>query len=73
MSFSVDWAESAAESLRALPHWRDAARVARAVATLAETGEGDLRRVADTRELRLYVRPYVVRLTIDAATQRIQV
>jgi mRNA-degrading endonuclease RelE of RelBE toxin-antitoxin system len=71
MTYTVEWEISAIEALKRLPTWQAAARVSRAVMDLAQTGQGDLRRLGEGREFRLYVSPHVVRLSIDTSEKMI--
>jgi hypothetical protein len=66
MSWRVEWFEPAIQSLRQIP-WRDAARVDAAVQRFAATSEGDVVRlpVDDAVTLRIRVRPYAARVTLD--------
>lgn len=62
----IRWAIPAVRTLMRLP-WRDAARVDAAIQGFAETGQGDVvrLRVDDAVTLRLRVKPYWVRFTLD--------
>jgi hypothetical protein len=74
MSLEVVWSPAAEAELRALPSWRMAERVARAVYELAATGRGELRRVGASRtEFALYVGPCCVRLSLDRDARQISV
>jgi hypothetical protein len=74
MSFEVIWSPAAEASLRSLPSWQMAARVARAVTELATTGRGDLRRIGTSRtEFAFYVSSCCVRLSLDRPAGQIQV
>ena len=73
MTYAIEWEDGAVESLKRLPSWQDAARVARNVMEFARTGQGELRRVGEGQEYRLYVRPYVVRMGIDTSARVIRV
>jgi len=73
MTYSLEWEISAEEALKRLPSWQAAARVSHAVISFAQTGQGELRRFGEAGEYRFYVRPYVVRLSIDTAARMIRV
>ncbi len=69
MRAAVEWTEAAKRDLLSIP-WRSAARVDREVMHYAATSEGDLRVVRGdvSAPLRLFVRPYLVRMSFDAST-----
>ena len=74
MTYEVVWEESAQESLRRIPSWQTAARVARVVYDYARTGQGDVRRIGvSPTELRLYARPYCVRLSVEREARIVRV
>ena len=76
MSWRVVWDDRAADEMRRLA-WGNptmARRVGQAIARLAETGQGDLKRLrGEPREWRLRVGDWRVRLDLDAGAQLITV
>ena len=62
----VEWTPSFETQLRALPHWRTAAQVCRAVVVFAETGAGDVRTVR-VGSYSLRVAGYRVRFEVEGA------
>lgn len=74
MTYDISWSSPATMALRAMP-WQQAARVDAAVQRYAATGRGSRFRYEtdDPLSLRLEVRPYVVRLSIDPRERLIRV
>jgi hypothetical protein len=75
MTWNVRWEAAAERTLLAIPDWRVAERIARAVHDFASTGAGMIERVAtDTSApFRLRVPPYVVRLSLEPTTRALRV
>ncbi|MFO0760475.1 MAG: hypothetical protein U0359_28600 [Byssovorax sp.] len=74
MSWSIEWSVPAIAALRAV-HWKQAARIDRAVQRFAAWGEGDRFRFASDEPLtfRLRVHPHVVRMSLDKGPKIVRV
>lgn len=72
MSWSVDYAPPAARDLRRVDR-TDAARVVAALVRLAETGQGDVRRLTEAAEWRLRVGDIRVLFRFEYETEVITV
>ncbi len=74
MTWTIEWTDRARRDLRRLDR-QVAQRVIRAVERLAETEQGDVRRLENVRppEWRLRVGDWRVRFAFDYATRTIQV
>lgn len=74
MTYRIAWSSPATQSLRAMP-WRQAERVDAAVQRYAATGEGSRFRYEADEPLtfRLEVKPYIVRLSLDARERLLRV
>jgi hypothetical protein len=74
MTWDVQWSVSAEQQLRNIPSWKTAERVARAVHRFAAAGVGTIENVPGRPgELRLIVKPFEVRFSLDVAARAVRV
>lgn len=67
MTWRLEWTALAVRDLLAIPGWRTAARIDEAILRLAETGQGEFRRmvVDGQAETVILIAPYAVLVSRD--------